>query len=72
MIQVYGTLGCCDCVKAKMLFNQFNKDFKYYEVGIDISVSEYTEKYGLSVPTIIVDGEKVCINQLREFLEGKK
>jgi len=56
-ITVYGGPGCPACTTAKQYLDSKGIEYKYLEVGTDITPQEFVEKTNSrSVPVIIIDG----------------
>lgn len=67
IVKLYTRNGChlCENGKAILLILKEKWDFHYIEEDIDTS-DELTEKYGLMIPVIEVDGEEVQFGQIDE------
>jgi len=60
MITIYGTKECPACVKTKEFLTEKKVEFKYVEIGKDISQKDYIELSGLrTVPFIDWDGKPI-------------
>lgn len=65
---LYTRSRCPLCEKAKNIILELKEewDFQYKEVDIDQS-DELTEKYGLMIPVVEIDGEEVQYGQIDEM-----
>jgi glutaredoxin len=65
MITLYTRNGCHLCAKAKEVITELREefDFNYQECDIDLS-DEWTEKYGLMIPVVIVNEKEVQFGRL--------
>lgn len=71
IVKLYTRNKChlCENAKAILLSLKDKWDFQYIEADIDKS-DELTEKYGLMIPVVEIDGEEVQFGQIDEvFLE---
>jgi glutaredoxin len=73
----YTRKKCPLCDKAKVTIDElYNElDFKFIEKDIDES-DELTEKYGLMIPVVVIDGEEVEYGHVNKIvisnrLQGK-
>jgi glutaredoxin len=59
-ITFYTRKNCSLCVKAKESILELKEDFDFILEEIDINESdELTEKYGIMIPVVVIDGEEV-------------
>jgi len=60
-IKIYTSPGCFYCEQAKELCNRAGVEYKSYEIGTDLTRSEFLELYPgvMSSPHIIIDGEVI-------------
>jgi predicted thioredoxin/glutaredoxin len=60
-IKFYTRKNCSLCEKAKVSILELKEDFDFTLEEIDINESdELTEKYGIMIPVVIIDGEEVA------------
>lgn len=61
MIEVYGRDGCSFCDKAVEALNQYNRQYNYFKLNEDLTVSEFQERFPgqKTVPVIVANGFKV-------------
>lgn len=60
-ITFYTRKNCPLCEKAKNSILELKEDFDFTLEEIDINVSdELTEKYGIMIPVVVIDGEEVA------------
>jgi glutaredoxin len=72
IIKLYTRNRCHLCENAKAIILDLKEkwDFQYIEVDIDAS-DELTEKYGLMIPVVEIDGEAVQFGQIdKMFING--
>lgn len=56
----YTRKRCPLCDKAKAVIEEIEKEYDFYFVEKDIDESdELTEKYGIMIPVVEIDGEEV-------------
>ena len=60
-IKIYTSPGCFYCEQAKELCKRAGVEYKSYEIGTDLTRSEFLELYpGVQTsPHIIIDGEVI-------------
>ncbi|KQL53111.1 glutaredoxin [Heyndrickxia shackletonii] len=64
---------CQLCEDAKQILNLLQDDYLFEVVEKDIESSdEWTEKYGLMIPVIEIDGEIVQYGQIDPFTVSKR
>lgn len=68
IVKLYTRNGCHLCEKGKAILLKLKEkwDFHYKEEDIDTS-DELTEKYGIMIPVIEVDGKEVQFGQIDEW-----
>lgn len=68
-VKLYTRNRChlCENAKAILLSLKEKWEFQYIEADIDES-DELTEKYGLMIPVVEIDGEEVQYGQIDPFL----
>lgn len=80
IITLYTRIGCHLCEDAKdvllELQREFSPGFELEEVDISTS-DELTERYGLMIPVVLLDGDEVAYGHVNKFdisnrLQGKK
>lgn len=62
MVIIYGKPGCSFCLRAKKLCQSQSINFKYFVLGVDITVPELEKLTGCTlktVPQIFVDNKHV-------------
>ena len=72
MIEVYGREGCDYCKKAQRLLEEKQIPYNYIELGIDITVDEFKEKFPSrkTVPVVVAHGMNVGgYTELVDYLE---
>lgn len=72
MIEVYGREGCSYCTKAQKLLEEKKIPYNYIQLGIDITVDEFKEKFPdqKTVPVITNYGMKIGgYSELQEYIE---
>jgi len=71
---VFYTRGKCHlCEDAKQILHLLRDDYLFDVVEKDIESSdEWTEKYGLMIPVIEIDGEIVQYGQIDPFTISKR
>ena len=64
-LTLYTRNGCHLCEKAKEVITSLREDvdFDYQECDIELS-DEWTEKYGLMIPVITINGKEVQFGQV--------
>lgn len=69
IVKLYTRNGCHLCEKAKAILLKLKEryDFHYMEADIDKS-DELTEKYGMMIPVVEINGEEVQFGQIDELL----
>ncbi|MDQ0273433.1 glutaredoxin family protein [Cytobacillus purgationiresistens] len=67
-LNLYTRSRCPLCVKAQRVIADVREehDFIYTELDIDES-DEWTEKYGLMIPVVEIDGEIIQYGQIDHF-----
>lgn len=61
----YTRQGCHLCEKAKIELLELKKEIDFSLVEKDIAESdELTERYGLMIPVVLLDGEEVCCGSI--------
>jgi glutaredoxin len=56
----YTRKKCPLCDKAKAVIEEIEKEYDFYYIEKDIDESdELTEKYGIMIPVVEIDGEEV-------------
>jgi glutaredoxin len=65
LVKLYTRKGCHLCENAEAIVMELQEkwDFQYKEEDIDRS-DELTEKYGLMIPVVEIDGEEVQFGQI--------
>ncbi|WP_137744352.1 glutaredoxin family protein [Robertmurraya siralis] len=68
IVKLYTRNGCHLCEKAKAILLKLKEryDFQYIEADIDKS-DELTEKYGMMIPVVEINGEEVQFGQIDEL-----
>lgn len=61
----------CDKAKAVLLELQAEQDFTIDEIDIDRS-DDLTEKYGLMIPVVAIDGEEVQFGHIDKIMIRKR
>lgn len=72
MIEVYGREGCDYCKKAQELLEQKKIPYNYIQLGIDITVDEFKEKFPeqKTVPVVTNHGFKIGgFTDLQAYIE---
>jgi glutaredoxin len=74
---VYGTASCKLCTAAKKLLEEKNYEYKYIEVGYEISKEQMMEKLGFTVQTVpqivkMSDGFGEYVGGFAELKESMK
>ena len=61
MIEIYGQHDCQYCMYSKKLCEEQKLDYKYFDVGTDITINEFKEMFPdtKTAPQIKVDGVHV-------------
>lgn len=61
MIDVYGREGCNYCTLAQKLLEERKIPYNYIQLGVDITVPEFQEKFPgqKTVPVVVAHGMKV-------------
>ena len=70
-VKLYTRNGCHLCEKAEAVLMELKEkwDFEYVEADIDKS-DELTEKYGLMIPVVEINGEEVQFGQIdKNFID---
>ncbi|WP_163183016.1 glutaredoxin family protein [Neobacillus sedimentimangrovi] len=72
-ITLYTRSRCplCDKAKAALLELKEEWDFELEEIDIESS-DELTEKYGLMIPVVHIDGEEVAYGFVNKFEIGER
>ena len=77
MIDVYGREGCNYCTLAQMLLDQKQIPYNYIQLGVDITLPEFQDKFPgqKTVPVVVAHGMKVggytdLVNYLEETSGG--
>lgn len=65
IVKLYTRARCPLCVRAKAILLELKEkwEFQYVEVNIEES-DELTEKYGLMIPVVEIDGEEVQFGKI--------
>jgi glutaredoxin len=68
IVKLYTRNGChlCENARAILLHLKHKWNFHYVEADIDQS-DELTEKYGLMIPVVEINGEEVQFGQIDEL-----
>jgi len=68
IVKLYTRNGCHLCEKAKAILLKLKEsyDFHYIEADIDSS-DEFTEKYGIMIPVVEINGEEIQFGQIDEL-----
>ncbi|MGG0719979.1 glutaredoxin family protein [Robertmurraya massiliosenegalensis] len=68
IVKLYTRNGChlCEKAKATLLKLKEKHAFRYVEADIDSS-DELTEKYGLMIPVVEINGEEVQFGHIDEL-----
>jgi peroxiredoxin (alkyl hydroperoxide reductase subunit C) len=72
MIDVYGKEGCNYCALAKKLLDERKIKYNYIQLGVDITILEFQERFPAqrTVPVVVAHGMKIGgYNDLVEYLE---
>jgi len=78
VITFYTRVGCHLCEKAKAALLELQKEWEFVLEEINIDQSDgLTERYGLMIPVVLIDGEEVAFGQfdkidIRNRLQEKK
>lgn len=68
IVKLYTRSGCHLCENAKAILLTLKKKWNFHYVEEDISTSdELTEKYGLMIPVVEINGEEIQYGQIDEF-----
>lgn len=68
VVKLYTRERCHLCEKAKAIILKLKKKWDFHYVEIDISESdEWTEKYGLMIPVVEINGEESQYGQIDEL-----
>lgn len=73
LLQVYTRNGCPLCEKAieNLLALQNRYSFKMEEIDIAQS-DELTERYGIMIPVVLIDGEEVAFGKIDSDFVSKR
>ena len=64
---------CPLCVDAKLILQHLQKEYAFQIIERDIETSdEWTEKYGLMIPVVEIDGEVVQFGMIDHFTIEEK
>nr|WP_042463081.1 glutaredoxin family protein [Neobacillus dielmonensis] len=67
-ITLYTRKSCPLCDKAKAVLAELNKEFPFELKEIDIyEDDELTERFGLMIPVVYIDGEQAAFGQVNKF-----
>jgi glutaredoxin len=67
-ITFYTRKNCSLCEKAKVSILELKEDFDLTLEEIDINESdELTEKYGIMIPVVVIDGEEVAFGIINKI-----
>ncbi|WP_342432951.1 glutaredoxin family protein [Neobacillus sp. FSL H8-0543] len=67
-ITFYTRKNCSLCEKAKDSILELKEDFDFTLEEIDINESdELTEKYGIMIPVVVIDGEEVAFGIINKI-----
>jgi glutaredoxin len=69
----YTRKKCPLCEKAKAVIEEIEKEFDFYFVEKDIDESdELTEKYGIMIPVVEIDGEEIEFGHVNKNVISKR
>lgn len=69
VLTLYTRPQCHLCEQAKQAINELKTDFTFIMEEIDINQSdELTERYGLMIPVLLMNGEEVAFGQINKFM----
>lgn len=67
-LTLYTRNKCPLCDKAKQIIMELKEEFNFQYIEYDIDNSdELTERYGLMIPVVYVDGEEIQYGQVDRF-----
>ncbi len=78
VVTIYGKPGCCLCDQAMAVLDEARRRTLFEIEKVDISGNAaLTERYGLDIPVILVDGyeafrHRIDAGRLAELLEGRR
>jgi glutaredoxin len=68
IITLYTRNGCHLCEKAKAALLDLKEEWNFMLEEVDIDLSdELTERYGLMIPVVYIDGEEAAFGQVNKF-----
>jgi len=73
-IQIYGTVWCPDCSRAKQIFRKHNINYAWHDIEKDEKACAYVEKINngfQSVPTIVFPDGSILVEPTDSALEKK-
>lgn len=60
IVKLYTRKVCPLCDKAKKILLELSRDYDFRYIEIDIAENDFlTEKYGLMIPVVEIDGQEV-------------
>lgn len=60
IVKLYTRKACPLCDKAKKILLELNRNYDFQYIEIDIAENDFlTEKYGLMIPVVEIDGQEV-------------
>ncbi|MFD2444667.1 glutaredoxin family protein [Bacillus sp. CGMCC 1.16607] len=69
----YTRQKCSLCDKAKVVIEELHQEMEFEWIEKDIDESdELTEKYGLMIPVVEIDGEEVEYGHINKFIISKR
>ena len=69
MIKVYSGNNCVYCEKVKKYLTDNNVDFSVVLVGVDISVDDFIDKFGVMTVPVIDTGDDVIVGYKEDKLK---
>jgi glutaredoxin len=60
-IEIYGQKYCSFCDRARVLCEQRDLPYTYYEIGVDVDLGEFSRLFPdkKTVPQIMIDGKYI-------------
>jgi glutaredoxin len=73
IITLYTRKHCHLCEQAKEAISELKKDYPFILEEIDIDQSdELTERYGLMIPVLLINGKEEAFGQISKFIISKR
>jgi glutaredoxin len=69
VLTLYTRQHCHLCEQAKQLIMELKGDYPFVLKEVDIDqYDELTERYGLMIPVLLINGEEAAFGQINKFI----